>query len=178
MRALPCSLAVGLCSLCISVNAAHAATDVDAWKMRPASVSGTLGVGGPTGLLGGELEVAVLRPLVVGVGTGLGSGGMQVASWLRPRWVFDASALGVDVGASGGPYRQFAPFADGRHYAWAWWFNFALSYQYLADSGFAFRTFFGSAKIQSPSDSGGEQFFYGGVALGYAFLYEPRVARR
>jgi len=204
MRILGLIFAMTVLLAGVTVKNACAATDTEDWSEAPEtkeplanavwserrlSLAAQLGVQAPLGLMGVELEYAPLTWLSVGGGVGrtlTGNIDWETAAglWVTPRFVFDASALGVDVGVSASPYDSFeymeehAPWAS---YPLAGWLNVAGQYEYLSDGGFLFRTFLGAATLLNPAeghcdDGDGNTveckrlvLGYGGVALGFAF---------
>lgn len=183
----------------ITVNASHAAaqpsadedaaTDVSRFDTRPLTLAGQVGLASPGGLLGVELEYGLQRWLAVGAGVGptvMGGAdgtGFQAGAWLAPRLAFTSVAVGLDLGASLGPYSD-SRFMD-EHSPWAkydsaGWFNAAARFQYLHRRGFSLRAFLGAATLLNPhaGDCGdgyettqcdGIVLAYGGVSFGYAF---------
>lgn len=163
---------------------------VDVWKSRPVSLSFQAGIASPGGLIGIEFEYAPVRWLALGGGVGptvMGTleVGAQVGAWIAPRWVLSKhTALGFDLGVSGGPYETQA-FLDEHgswsRFAFATWFNAAARYQHLSDKGFSFRAFLGVANLLTPSsgvcgegwdeeECSSVSLPYAGVAVGYAIL--------
>lgn len=157
------------------------------WAARRLTLSAELGIQAPLGLSGVEAEVSAADWLAVGAGLGTSLSGnikweRQVAVWVAPRWTFDHSAVGFDVGVSSGAYSEFSmcEVDCGSHVSnrAAVWVNTGLRYQYLDDSGFAFRAFAGAATLANAStgncdlDTNGScnlyAIGYGGVAFGYA----------
>jgi hypothetical protein len=141
--------------------------------------------------VGVELEYAMQRWLVLGAGAGPTFSGGQAGVWLAPRWTFTSVAVGVDLGASMGPYREWAIMDE--HGPWvsyemAGWFNAAARFQYLSWRGFSFRAFLGVTTLLNPGagrcNTGSEdipcrrrKFPYGGLAFGYAFSSDEALRR-
>ncbi len=76
------------------------------WQERPLSLELQLGIGGPLGLLGAALDVALLPRWSLGAGAGLSLGGPQVAVFTRVRLVGnERRAFFVEAAFSGGNYR-------------------------------------------------------------------------
>lgn len=76
------------------------------WQEHPLSLELQLGIGGPLGLLGVALDVALLPRWSLGVGAGLGLGGPQLAVFTRVRLMGnDRRAFFVEAASSGGNYR-------------------------------------------------------------------------
>lgn len=180
----------------VTVNTAHAAaqvkndeeaaTGIDRFEARPFTVAGQVGARSPGGLLGIEMEYGLERWLAVGVGMGptvmLGGLGFQAGAWLAPRWALTSVAIGLDLGASFGPYHDRGIMDDRSPwilYQHAGWFNVAARFQYLHRRGFSFRAFLGVATLLNPNaGSCGDGYAttacrrlvlgYGGLAFGYA----------
>jgi hypothetical protein len=162
--------------------------EIDRFEARPFTVAGQLGARSPGGLLGIEMEYGLERWLAIGTGMGptvmLGGRGLgfQTGAWLAPRWAFTSVAIGLDLGASFGPYHdrgfmdEHGPWISYQH---AGWFNVAARFQYLHRRGFSCRAFLGVATLLNPnagSCGNGPAttscrrlvLGYGGLAFGYA----------
>lgn len=183
----------------VTVDASHAvaqpsadeevAAESNRFEARPLTLAGQVGVASPGGLLGVEMEYGLERWLAIGAGLGptvlggLSGVGFQAGAWLAPRWAFTSVAVGLDLGASLGPYtereimQERSPWAK---YDPAGWLNAAARFQYLHRRGFSFRAFMGAATLVNPNDGDcGDGFYpthcdrivlgYGGLAFGYAF---------
>ena len=159
-----------------------------AWDLRRLILAAQLGFASPGGLVGVEAEVGVAPWLSVGAGMGPSLKGdlevsSQVGFWATPRFLFDSSAFGADLGFSMGSYEEPAlldEHAPSKAHDDATWLNAAARYHYLSDGGFSFRSFLGAAVLANP---GGGRCTDGadpvecdrltlgfiGAAVGYAF---------
>lgn len=72
---------------------------------RPHAVTGILGAGAPTGVLGVEYEGAPVDWFAISAGAGMGALTPQVAAMMRVRGVGERFAMGVGAGASYGGAR-------------------------------------------------------------------------
>jgi hypothetical protein len=202
MRLLLWVSGLGVLLLGVTVTPARAASDtVDvtegtdsalfaspAWDSRRLILAAQLGFASPGGLVGLEAEVGLAEWLSVGAGAGPSLKGdletaRQVGFWATPRFLFDSSALGADLGFSMGSYeeaRLLDEHAPSKVHDNAVWLNAAARYHYLSDGGFSFRTFLGAAVLANPGD--GEctdgvdprecdrlTLGFIGAAVGYAF---------
>ncbi len=111
----------------------------DPWD-SPWSFDVVLGLGAPTGEIGGALDLAPAPWLSIWIGGGFGAQGPQIAGGarLRPIWTDAKDAIGVELGVSTGPYKSkscagspFMPSDGGceaSHWENAVWANFSLGY--------------------------------------------------
>jgi len=72
---------------------------------RPHAVTGILGAGAPTGMLGIEYEGAPVKWFTISAGAGMGALSPEVATMVRVRGVGESFAMGLGAGASYGGAR-------------------------------------------------------------------------
>lgn len=173
------------------------AVDADPWTTRPRTIGLQGGApGGPTGIAGLSLEYAPIKYLVLGTGGGWSPDGARAAFMPRlrlplARWF----AVGLGFPFSFGPYQfsatQAAPcdyagcstgFRTTRTWGVAAWGHLEPNVELRLTAEIALRPYAGYARLlNNTSDrcdstipngcpsSIGEQRWYGGLALGYAW---------
>jgi hypothetical protein len=169
----------------------------DPWTTRPRTINLQGGApGGPTGVAGLSFEYAPIKYLVLGTGGGWSPDGARAAFMPRLRlplnhWV----AIGLGFPLSAGPYQftasqteqcEFAGCQTGfkttRTWAVAAWGHLEPNVELRVTPAVALRLFAGYAKVLNESSDRcestlpmgcpsniGEQKWYGGAALGYAW---------
>jgi hypothetical protein len=169
----------------------------DPWSSRPRSVSVQGGSGGgPLGYGGLSFEFAPSKYFVTGAGAGIGQSGVTGALWPRLRFpVTRWLAPGIGIPFSAGPYEYVAQaqdqcalagcgtgFRTARSWSLAFWGHIEPNVEIRFPSGVTMRLFAGYSSILNGKDdrctstlpggcpsSLGENKWYGGFALGYAF---------
>lgn len=130
-------------------RAASAPSPTDVWDRR-LGINLHLSMGGPFGWLGGSLEVAPTRWLVLEGGGGRGISGVQWAFEPRLRLPFPFRKWGFGLalggGLSGGAYddgwRDWL-FSNGLEWDMAIWANVTASMEFRFSSGFQMRIYAG-----------------------------------
>jgi hypothetical protein len=178
-------------------QAADSATEPDPWTTRKRTVSLQGGApGGPTGIAGFTFEYAPIKNLVLGTGAGWSPEGVRGAFLPRLRLPLNRRfAVGMGLPLSFGPYefteslRQQCDyvgcgvgFRTTRTWPLAFWGHLEPNVEIRLNGGLALRLYGGYSRVlNDQSDhcvstlangcpsSIGEQRWYGGLALGYAW---------
>jgi hypothetical protein len=168
----------------------------DPWSSRPRTINLQGGApGGPTGVAGLSFEYAPIKYVVLGTGGGWSPDGPRGAFMPRLRLPLNHRlAVGFGFPFSFGPYQfsesvreqcEYAGCSTGfrttRTWTMAAWGHLEPNLEIRVAPAVALRLYGGFAKVLNPSDrcdstlpNGcpsriGEQKWYGGVALGYAW---------
>jgi hypothetical protein len=146
-------------------EAERAASRFASWAERPLSLELQVGLGAPLGLLGGAVDVALLRRWSVTAGVGVSGGGLQLAASTRVRLVGNhRMAFFLETAFSGGNFsmsedplgvgEDTPEYDDGYYYEVepAYWLYFGAGYE-LRFSRSALRAFAGWAPLLNPGDA-------------------------
>jgi len=109
--------ALALALVAPRVAAADQPPPPDRFRDRPQALSGVLGAGAPTGILGVEYEHALAPWLAVAGGAGMGAVSPQASAMARVRAAGERNAAGIGLGASYGGARveNFDILGPGSH---------------------------------------------------------------
>jgi hypothetical protein len=137
------ALALALALAAPRVAAADPPPPRDRFRERPQVLSGVLGAGAPTGILGVEYEHALLPWLALAGGAGVGAVSPQASAMTRVRAVGERFAAGGGFGASYGGARieNFDVLGPGSHdvLRGAVWLNSSLFLERRTETGALFR---------------------------------------
>jgi len=140
-RIAPFALAFAL--LAPRVAQADGAEPRDRFRDREQALSGVLGMGAPTGVLGIEYEHALVPWFTLAGGAGLGAISPQAAAMVRVRAVGERVGVGAGAGASYGGARidNFDILGPGSHddLHGAVWLNSELYVERRSESGLLLR---------------------------------------
>lgn len=137
----------------------------DLWEQRPVAVTAQLALlGSPIGLLGGNIDFAPSRHLVLTAGAGVGGGeaaALQVSLMARMRWTLrEEAAFSIGLGLSGGGYRPVLQgfFKEGNYDQSVWeralWVNVEAGPEIRPRPlpGLVFRLALGLSNMLNPGD--------------------------
>ena len=140
---------------------------------HPFGLDIVLGLGTPTGLIGGVLDWTPTPYLSLEAGLGYDrtfsffpdAGGFQWSVMPRLRTPNDGVSLSVGAGMSGGHYEwcDSCPFENGDVWTWshALWFNFETALEYRWQAGAALRLVIGGADLLNRDDVTCQENRYG-----------------